>query len=346
MDPIKVAGVAEWPEPRNKKEVQAFFGFVNFYRRFIQDFSHHAQLLFDLTVKDTAWQWEPPQQAAFDTLKQSVASKPVFLFPDNDSPFHVEADSSDFATGAVLSQQSKEDGKWYPVAFYSKSLNAVERNYEIHDKEMLAIIPSFEEWRHFLEARWSLYLANFDSSLHYKPGQSMGKPDALSRRADHGTEVGDNDNIVLLKPELFAIHALEGIVAQGDEANILRDIQQENRESAQEDVVAQAAQALQARWASGVKSVHADEWGLQDGLLTFRGRIYMPNIPELHRCIVEQHHDSQVARHPGRWKTLELLFPAPEDPIPGHHPKPPPPPVLVNDEEEYEVEEILDSRVF
>ncbi|KAG5716582.1 hypothetical protein E4T56_gene16161 [Termitomyces sp. T112] len=223
---------------------------------------------------DTAWQWEPPQQAAFDALKQSVTSKPVLLFPDDDSPFHVEADSSDFATGAVLSQQSKEDGKWHPVAFYSKSLNAVEQNYIIHDKKMLAIIWSFEEWQHFLEgaqykfevwtdyknleyfhstkklnqhqAQWSLYLANFDFSLHHKPGQSMGKPDALSRQADHGTRVGDNNNIVLLKPELFAIHALEGIVAQGDEANILRDIRQGNQEGAQEDAVAQAAQALQA----------------------------------------------------------------------------------------------------
>ncbi|KAG5329310.1 hypothetical protein C0989_009919, partial [Termitomyces sp. Mn162] len=101
--------------------------------------------------KDTAWWWEPPQQAAFDALKQSVTSKPVLLFPNNDSPFHVEADSSDFATGAVLFQQSKEDGKWHLVAFYSKSLNAVEWNYEIYDKEMLAIIWSFEEWRHFLE---------------------------------------------------------------------------------------------------------------------------------------------------------------------------------------------------
>ncbi|KAG5347401.1 hypothetical protein C0989_011986, partial [Termitomyces sp. Mn162] len=71
MDPIQVAGVAEWPEPRNKKEVQAFLGFVNFYWRFIQDFSHHAHPLFDLTVKNTAWWWEPSQQAAFDALKQA-----------------------------------------------------------------------------------------------------------------------------------------------------------------------------------------------------------------------------------------------------------------------------------
>ncbi|KAG5727346.1 hypothetical protein E4T56_gene12130 [Termitomyces sp. T112] len=119
--------------------------------RFIQDFSHHAHPLFDLTGKDAAWQWEPPQQAAFNALKQAVTSKPILLFPDDDSPFCVEADGSDSAMGAILSQQSKEDGKWHPVAFYSKSLNAVEWNYKIHDKEMLGtscIAPVYKPGDH------------------------------------------------------------------------------------------------------------------------------------------------------------------------------------------------------
>jgi len=73
------------------------------------------------------------------------------MSPQDSVPFWVEVDSSDFATGAVLSQQSMTDGKWHPVAFYSKSLSSVEQNYEIHDKEMLAIIHVLEEWRHFLE---------------------------------------------------------------------------------------------------------------------------------------------------------------------------------------------------
>jgi len=80
-----------------------------------------------------------------------VTTAPVLMSPQDSEPFRVEADSSDFATGAVLSQQSMVDGKWHPVAFYSKSLSSVERNYEIHDKEMLAIICALEEWRHFLE---------------------------------------------------------------------------------------------------------------------------------------------------------------------------------------------------
>ncbi|KAG5725261.1 hypothetical protein E4T56_gene12700 [Termitomyces sp. T112] len=139
MDSVKVVGVAEWPEPKNKKEVQAFLSFANFYQRFIQNFSHHAHLLFDLTEKDVAWSWRSLEQTAFSTLKYAVTSGPVLLFPDNNSPFQVKANSSDFTTGAVLSQQSLKNGKWHLVAFYSQSLNAVEHDYKIHNKEMLAI---------------------------------------------------------------------------------------------------------------------------------------------------------------------------------------------------------------
>jgi len=89
---------------------------------------------------DIKWNWGPAKQSAFDWLKQSVMAAPVLILPDSTSPFRIEADSSDFATGAVLSQVCPIDGKWHPVAFFSKSLSPVECNYEIHDKEMLAII--------------------------------------------------------------------------------------------------------------------------------------------------------------------------------------------------------------
>ncbi|KAG5730788.1 hypothetical protein E4T56_gene3464 [Termitomyces sp. T112] len=145
MDPVKVAGVVEWLELWNKKEVQAFLGFANFYQRFIQDFSHHAHLLFDLIEKDVMWSWGPPEQMAFNTLKHAMTSRPVLLFLDKNSPFCIEANSSDFATGVMLSQHFLEDGKWHPVAFYSKGLNVVEQNYKIHDNKMLAIIWLFEE---------------------------------------------------------------------------------------------------------------------------------------------------------------------------------------------------------
>jgi hypothetical protein len=231
MDPVKTAGVADWPTPSNKKEVQSFVGFVNFYRQFILGFYHHARALFDLTMKDVRFIWGLPQADSFMKLKELITLAPVLVLPNNDLPFRLEADSSGIATGTVLPQQQVDDNVWHPVAFLSKALKPVERNDEIHDTEMLAIIRGLEEWRYYLEgarhpveiwtdhknleyfrvaqkvnrqqARWSLYLSRFDFTLHHKPGRSMGKPDTLSRQADHGSRRGDNDNLTLLAPELF-----------------------------------------------------------------------------------------------------------------------------------------------
>src|SRR6202161_2397273 len=331
MDPAKVAGVSEWLTPSNKKEVQSFLGFINFYRRFIEGFSHIAWPLYDLTKADSAFQWSSEEKSAFDMLRDRITSAPILSLPDNSRPYCVEADSSDFATGAVLSQENPEDGKWHPVAFLSKSLSPVERNYEIHDKEMLAIVRALEEWRHFLEgtehqfeiwtdhknlkyfmtakklnwrqARWSLLLARFDFLLHHRPGKSMGKPDALSRRSDHGSGTDDNQNLTLLTPNLLAIRALEGRQVIGEEKDILKEIRLGMESEDQEEVIITALKDLKK---SLTKSVRYSEWSLESGLLYYRGKIYVPGI-ELRRRILTLCHDSKLAGHPGRWKTLELV---------------------------------------
>jgi hypothetical protein len=94
------------------------------------------------------------------------------------------------------------------------------------------------------QARWSLYLSRFDFTLHHKPGQSMGKPDALSRRADHRSGQGDNENLMLLTPELFRIHALAGVILESDECNILRQVRRSLKDDTQEESVAKAAREL------------------------------------------------------------------------------------------------------
>jgi len=145
IDPVKVARVHEWPILENRTDVQAFIGFVNFYRRFIQDFSTIARPLFDLTRSDQAWNWGTKEQEAFEHLKMAVTTAPILASPQDLELFCIEADSSDFTSGAVLSQQLPREEKWHPVAFYSKFLSPVEGNYEIHDKEMLTIIRALEE---------------------------------------------------------------------------------------------------------------------------------------------------------------------------------------------------------
>ena len=138
MDPVKVQGVVEWPVLSRRKEVQSFLGFTNFYQQFIEGFSHHAHPLFNLTKKGEVWHWGGAEKSAFERLKELITSAPILVFPKDLQMYQVEANSSNFVTGATLFQQSPEDGKWHPIAFLSKSL--VKRNYEIHDKEMLAII--------------------------------------------------------------------------------------------------------------------------------------------------------------------------------------------------------------
>jgi len=145
MDPVKVTRVREWPTPESRTDMQAFVGFVNFYRRFIQDFSTIARPLFDLTQSNHAWNWGTKEQEAFEHLKMAVTTVLILVSPQDSEPFCIEADSSDFVSRAILSQKLPGEEKWHPVAFYSKSLSLVEQNYEIHDKEMLAIIRALEE---------------------------------------------------------------------------------------------------------------------------------------------------------------------------------------------------------
>jgi hypothetical protein len=119
------------------------------------------------------------------------------------------------------------------------------------------------------QARWLLYLSRFDFTLHHKPGRSMGKPDALSRRADHGSGQGDNNNLTLLAPELFRIHTLAGARLKGDERNILQEVWLSLRNDVQEEFVVKAAREL---WKNkGRGTIKSTEWSESDGLLMFHG---------------------------------------------------------------------------
>jgi len=102
MDPVKVAGVHEWPIPENQTDMQAFIGFVNFYRHFIQDFSTIARPLFDLICSDQAWNWSTKEQEAFKRLKMAVTTTPILASLQDSEPFHIEADSSDFTSRAIF----------------------------------------------------------------------------------------------------------------------------------------------------------------------------------------------------------------------------------------------------
>lgn len=227
MDPVKVSGITNWPTPRNLRHVNQFLGFCNFYRRFVENYANITRPLERLKQKDVAWRWGEEEDGAFERLKSAFTSAPILMMPDVAAPFVVETDASDYATGAILSQYDAV-GDLRPVAYYSKALAPAERNYDVYDKELLAIVRALEEWRPYLEgsphritiysdhknleyfmttrdlnrrqARWSLFLNRFWFIIEHRPGRLSGGPDGLSRRPDHEPPLGarDNSNHVLL----------------------------------------------------------------------------------------------------------------------------------------------------
>jgi hypothetical protein len=316
MDPRKLGAISEWPEPKTVKEIQSFLGFCNFYRNFINKFATTARPLWDLTKKTKEWKWGVEERHAFQKLKNDITSQPVLSLPNFEDPFRVEADASDYATGAVLSQRQKDI--WKPVAFLSKALTHPERNYEIHDRELLAIIRALEEWRQFLQgakhqieiltdhknleyflsarklnrrqARWSGRLADYDYVLKHKPGSSMGKPDALSRRPDHreGME-DDNTDMVLITAKHIAslrIRVGEAITTESMGDQVLDDLRKLP--------IPTKAKA------------DKETWETKNGL-AYRGGLVVVADDEVKRRILGLAHDLPVMGHPGQQKTHEII---------------------------------------
>ena len=150
MDPDKVKTIVDWETPTCVTDVQAFIGFANFYRRFIKDFSKIITPLANLTKKGTQFEWNTTCELSFNTLKKAFTTAPVLRPFDWNKEVILETDASDYVSAGVLSQYD-DDGVLHPVAFFSKKHSATECNYEIYDKELLAIIRCFEEWRPELE---------------------------------------------------------------------------------------------------------------------------------------------------------------------------------------------------
>jgi len=130
-NPTKIKGVADWPEPHNKREVRQFLGFYNFYQRFISGFAKVAKPLTGLTGKKE-WKWKDKEKDTFNKLKNKMINPSILAIPDNKRKMQLETDASGYAIRGVLSQQ-QEDNSWKPIAYLSRAMNKIERNYEIYD---------------------------------------------------------------------------------------------------------------------------------------------------------------------------------------------------------------------
>ena len=209
VDPEKVEAIASWDIPKDIKGVRSFLGFANFYRNFIINFATLAGPLQELKKKNATFRWSVDHQNTFNSLKRLFINAPILAMWQENRPTVLETDASGWATGGCLFQYN-ETGHLNPIAYFSKKLSPIECNYDIHDKELLAIIRCLEELRgelmglespfvtltdhknlqYFMtskklverQIRWSQFLSEFKFKLKFRAGKHGPVPDALSRK--------------------------------------------------------------------------------------------------------------------------------------------------------------------
>ena len=202
MEPGKLDAIMKWPEPKDIHELRSFLGLAGYYRRFVKNFSTIAGPLSTLLRKDQPYRWTDETGKSFNALKDAVCKAPIIISPNPKLPYTVITDASGFAIGAALCQD--QGNGLQPCAYLSRTMAPAERNYPVHEQELLAVIHALREWRHHLlgakftivtdhrslqylqtqpslsarQARWSEFLQQFDFEIHL----STGKRECSGRR--------------------------------------------------------------------------------------------------------------------------------------------------------------------
>src|SRR5882672_742675 len=312
IDPSKVTGISEWPRTLTSvKQVQKTMGVLGYQRPFILGFAAIAKPIIELTKKGTPFEWTEERRQALETLIQKVTTAPVLAYPDLERPFEMEVDASAYAVGAILFQKD-DQGRKQDVGYYSKALNPVERNYNIWDREFLAVIKALGNWRHILigtphkitvwtdhanlqyycqpqkvnrqVARGINFMAEFPLELKHI-AEKKNRADPLSRRPDYDDGSKDNEEVVALPESLF----IKAIEATGMDQIIAK---------------------LQEQQTSEMKK-REEEYNLRRNKRGWYHRgiaLVVPDNTKLQRDLVELNHDSPTAAHPGIDKTHRSLI--------------------------------------
>ncbi|KAE9178187.1 hypothetical protein PF005_g24183 [Phytophthora fragariae] len=210
-DPEKISSICSWPTPKNQTELHQWLGLANYLHKYTKDYADLIQPMSSLLKKDVAWYWRPEHQDAFDAVIKSLASAPVLMLLDTSRSFYVVCDASDFAIGCALMQFDAE-GREPVVSYQSRQMKPAEKNYPVHDKELIAMRYALIKFRVYLlgeqtfavytddaslrtamksphlsqrMARWLSLFAEYNFVVHYKPGKNNILADALSRRPDY-----------------------------------------------------------------------------------------------------------------------------------------------------------------
>jgi hypothetical protein len=310
-DNKKITSILNYPEPQNVKQLLSFLGLVNYYRKFVRSYAEIAHYLTELTKKSSTWIWEENERDAFRRIKNSLTNNPLLRYPDFTREFLVYTDASGYGIGAVLAQiQNIPPSESDPtqahgeqevvIAYASRHLNERERNWNVSEKECLAIVYALEQFRPYLYgrsfkvytdhkpletlmkkkdphgrlARWSYEMQSYDMIVLHRPGQENQNADALSR-----TPLPSIGSIILVKEEKVQNDI---ILAQRND-NYCKEIIQKLEES-------------------NKKEYNEFRFNNEGILITNEGKIVVPK--EKINEILELNHDHILAGHLGIAKTL------------------------------------------
>ncbi|KAK2452132.1 hypothetical protein QL285_011125 [Trifolium repens] len=322
VDPSKVDAVMKWGTPESVFEIRSFLGLTGYYRRFIEGFSKLALPLTRLTRKDQPFVWDSLCEKSFQELKKRLTSAPILILPKPDEPFVVYCDASLMGLGGVLMQNGQV------VAYASRQLKVHEKNYPTHDLELAAVVFTLKIWRHYLfgsrfevfsdhkslkylfdqkelnmrQRRWLEFLKDYDFELSYHPGKANVVADALSRKSLHMSS--------LMMRELDLIEGFRdlSLVCETTPRSVKLGMLKLTNDFLDEVKNGQKGDLdLVNRLALIEQGKETDFKVDENGVIRFRERVCVPNIPELKRKILEEGHRSGLSIHPGATKMYQDL---------------------------------------
>jgi Reverse transcriptase (RNA-dependent DNA polymerase)/RNase H-like domain found in reverse transcriptase/Integrase zinc binding domain/Chromo (CHRromatin Organisation MOdifier) domain/gag-polyprotein putative aspartyl protease len=257
MAPDKIECIRNWPVPKTAKNIQEFLGFCGFNRQFVKDYSEITIPLIELTKKDVPFRWTEACGMSFQLLKIACITPPALIHFRDGEPLRFETDASDRAIGACAKQE--RNGKWHPIAYYSYKFNDTETRYDVHDKELYAIVKALKHWRIYAlscssleiytdhknllrftttkeltprQQRWSQTTGQYKFKIIHVAGKENGRADALSRRSDLAGEKAKTYSAILRQTK-------EGHLEPTAELNQLLVVTREVPKEQQEEIIQQ-----------------------------------------------------------------------------------------------------------
>ena len=287
-EPTKIAAVQQWPRPKTLKDVRGFLGLTGYYRKFIRHYGLISKPLSDLLKKSSPFVWTSATEEAFQLLKTALTKAPVLAIPDFEKQFVLETDASDVGFGAVLMQEG------HPIAYLSKPVCAKNQAMSTYEKECMAIIMAVDKWRSYLQNKEFIIRTDHKSLLHLADQRVTTKlqQKALLKLMDMQFKIqykkGSSNQAADSLSRCSALHSICAVALSSP------DWLQKVKEGYNDDPL--AVKLLQDL---AVNSTSGGNFSLKDGILRYKGRVWLGHNSLAQQHVIQAMHDSAVGGHSG-----------------------------------------------